>query len=676
MQDDLAPEPQGERAYQHMTLKSSLNTVQSCPRWTAWPLIALLFLLGTATNGLAQPLATYGFTTGHATFGLTLPAGAASSGVQVGSLATQTDVKTKWPDGSIRFAVVTVRIPSGGSYAITAAPRATGATTQVWPSASVELTIAGTKYTAPAPTAGSDQWLSGPLVSETRALVIPAAGGTQHPFLRVLYDIRSYAGGGQRVDVSVQNTLDVASADRVTYNVAIVVGGTVQYSRTNVEHPYMMRWRKTFLTGGLSESAVTPDFEPVFKAKALPRFLSSISGQYDARMDTGFDILQVGTMSRAMGATGGRPEIGPYPDWTAQYIVFKKADQGKFVLRNGDLGGSWSAHITKPDGVSLISIDERPDFMLQTYANAGNKPANNMAGVGFIVDGTLVQTAENAHQPSLAYVPYLVTGDRYYADEMAFWASFVLLSQPPADDARRRSEGLLQLDQPRGIAWGLRNLADAAAYLPDAHPMKAYFVAKVRNNLAWADQYAATHITPLQTVFAFGWATPSGQLLISGQWQNNYVAWAIDHANRQGFSGGGALVTRITKLQLRLFTSAEWPRQNAAPYYLVTGVRPAGQDPQYYTTLAKMHEATAQYWGAGEGGFPSFAGAYGIDARLSLLLAVSQNPAAAQDSINYLMSQPGMRDYLNNRPGWALDPSSLTGSAAAAAPTGLRIIGN
>ena len=28
-----------------------------------------------------------------------------------------------------------------------------------------------------------------------------------------------------------------------------------------------------------------------------------------------------------------------------------------------------------------------------------------------------------AHQPSLAFVPYLVTGDRFFADEMAFWAT-------------------------------------------------------------------------------------------------------------------------------------------------------------------------------------------------------------------------------------------------------------
>ena len=50
------------------------------------------------------------FTKGWATFGLAVPAGAARSGLQVGTFPTQTDVKVRWPDGSIRFAVVSTKI--------------------------------------------------------------------------------------------------------------------------------------------------------------------------------------------------------------------------------------------------------------------------------------------------------------------------------------------------------------------------------------------------------------------------------------------------------------------------------------------------------------------------------------------------------------------------------------
>src|SRR3954468_9012175 len=84
---------------------------------------AILFLI---IGSLHVPLAaqagsafgTVGLTAGWATFGEAVPQGTAFGGLQVGTLPTQTDIKTRWPDGSIRFAVVTVNSPASASYAI------------------------------------------------------------------------------------------------------------------------------------------------------------------------------------------------------------------------------------------------------------------------------------------------------------------------------------------------------------------------------------------------------------------------------------------------------------------------------------------------------------------------------------------------------------------------------
>src|SRR5689334_6898418 len=108
--------------------------------------VALLIVTALAKAPLAAPeetLATYQLGSGWATFGLALPQGAAMSGVQVGQLPTQTDVKTKWPDGSIRFAVVTAKIDSGGSYPIHAATKTVGDFSPTWPDASVTFTVQG-----------------------------------------------------------------------------------------------------------------------------------------------------------------------------------------------------------------------------------------------------------------------------------------------------------------------------------------------------------------------------------------------------------------------------------------------------------------------------------------------------------------------------------------------------
>src|ERR671930_380525 len=69
---------------------------------------------GSASHAEAQTssLANYTFTAGWATFGLALPPGAAATGVQVAGLPTQTDVKVRWSDGTIRFAIVSANIPA------------------------------------------------------------------------------------------------------------------------------------------------------------------------------------------------------------------------------------------------------------------------------------------------------------------------------------------------------------------------------------------------------------------------------------------------------------------------------------------------------------------------------------------------------------------------------------
>jgi hypothetical protein len=65
-------------------------------------------------------------TQGWATFGLALPAGVAREGLKAGSADTQTDVKTRWPDGSIRFCVVTTRVRKPGDYEVQASSRNPG----------------------------------------------------------------------------------------------------------------------------------------------------------------------------------------------------------------------------------------------------------------------------------------------------------------------------------------------------------------------------------------------------------------------------------------------------------------------------------------------------------------------------------------------------------------------
>jgi hypothetical protein len=630
-----------------------------------------------------QGLATYTLSPGWATFGLALPQGAAPKAVQVGSLPTQTDVKVRWPDDSIRFAVVSANVGArGGSFTIAPVQPPQGTFVPILPKASVTLKIGNMPVVAALPATLTDYWLRGPLVSEGRAVVAPSS----HPFLRVIFDVRSYASGGHRIDITVENCLDVANADEVIYDVAISVGGAIVFTKAGVNHKYLARWRKVFVTGGLQESSVTPDFAPFVAARALPGYLPTIASPARAVKSAEFGLLGFGALMRPMNAHGGRPEIAPYPDWTAQYLVHRKPDQRAYMLRHGELAGSWGVHIRDSDG-TMPTIDRYPYYWLdprwrnETPLQGPRSVRRNPEG-NYVIPG-MAEPGDNAHQPSLAFVPYLVTGDRFFADETAFWANFCLIGSYANDYNRKGKQGLLIGNEVRGIGWALRNIGDAAAYLPDNDPMKRYLADKVVNNLNDLEAYAQTFKSgPLQTLFPSRRPEDENSryqpYMWISLWEQTYVAWAVDRVMQHGpvtpvhnfTSAGKTIRNRIARLQLNLFTSPQWPRdhERQAPYLLAAGTWTRGprSTVNYFQTFAEMKNAT--FAAADPGKDPDFVrpfqGYLGPEARLLLLMCEKLGDAGASPSLKLLMSDVSagvsMVEDLNKRSGWAIAAGSIS----------------
>ncbi len=616
-----------------------------------------------------EPIATVELTAGWATFGQVIPRGLATHGVMVGDFTTQTDVKNRWPDGSIKFAVVSVQATSNGTFPLVAASASTGSFAPDPVDASVGLSIDGTLYTATLPAAASaDLWLSGTLVREDRHVVTPVtSAGIAHPFLRVNFDRRLYRDGAARADVSVENMLDIDGATTVTYDVTITLNGQTVFSKTAVEHYYLTRWRKVF-SAGAAAATVTPDLAPFHATRALPPYLSIVTNTVDTPGGSAYDILRPGALQANMPGHGGRPELAPYPDWTARYLVHRHATQRSFVLANGDLSGSWPIHVREAEGSATsgigsgryVSLNQRPTVWFD--GRAKNSGVDYVHGTPLPIReyGSTTPSAgqsplipDNAHQPSLAYVPYLLTGDRYYAEEMAFWANYAMLRTYNGNGIRS-STGVLESNEVRGFGWALRNLVDAAAYYPDSSPMKTYLAEKVTNNLAWLDAYANS-LDPITNPFSVLWLNrrPEGAEY-RGLWEENYLAYAIDRAFQQGFTGGLAHRDAIAKFQLLLFDNdPAYPRSAAAPSVVGVGV-PSASGFIYHRNISEI-------WAATQALTRPFAGYYGPEARLNLMIGVENGWPGSQDAYDYLWPfigvQPvwGTAPDLAQRAGWALD---------------------
>jgi hypothetical protein len=272
-----------------------------------------------------------------------------------------------------------------------------------------------------------------------------------------------------------------------------------------------------------------------------------------------------------------------------------------------------------------------------------------------------------AHQPSLAFIPYLLTGDHYYLEEMYFWANWCLLIQNAA--YRKKERGLLSPDQVRGEAWGLRQLVDAAKIAPDSHPEKRYFESKVESNLAgYAEFLASDGATPLGSYTrgasdAYVRGRPPEERrrwLTLAPWQQNFLVWSLDHAARAGFDAARAPRDHLLRLQIGVLTHPdEYDPRYGASYFLVVGKREEGAVRWFTTWKELFHESfrvVSPETKPGLGG-TDYGSSYAYIARAVLLLGRSDGVQGAKEALEFLEARlPRREKVLSEDPTWAFAP--------------------
>lgn len=691
-----------------------------------WLVVVVLAVAVDVTSTEAATLANYQLGQGWATFGLALPKGAATDGVQVGTLATQTDVKTRWTDGSIRFAVVTAKILSAGNYPITPWPSAVASFTPTWPNAAVSFSIGGVTYTAALPAYnGSNVWLTGSLVRESRVVVTPTASGSPHPLLQVIFDVRSYSDGGHRIDVCVQNVRDSNVMDKVSYTVSMVVNGQTLWSKSALTSYAYTRWRKTFVVG-MTESTVVPDFEPFYQSEALPRYLSSINNVSYNTSGPEWDVMGFGNMQPSMGAPGGREEISPFPWWQARYLIHKQDSQRRATILNANNSGSWSMHITGPDGLSLIKVTDGGNanywFDYGRRYLPGPGPAGPARGDGWLRGGRMGGTSysdydarpDSQHVPNLTFLPYLISGDRYFLDQVKLWAAWAILQTWPADPlyfepvfaplfnrSRQGSKGLIWVGGlGRELGWPLRNVILAAVACPDADPDKSYFSLIVQANLDALGSYVTTYATSGGITGAMDWEGNSAKNsagVVTGKyfsiWRLSYTAWAVDYASKQQLWSPGPwseFRDRVIRTQVGFINNIPDDRGKAPYYPAIARVTNNGTQLAFMSSWAQVYNDNMHYpfddppTAPGWVNFPvNLLGYYSTEAYMLTTMGVRLGIPGADTAHSWLMNYrdgagSSVLGDLNNRAGFALQPESASAPPSApsapAPATNVRIV--
>ena len=529
----------------------------------------------------------------------------------------QVDVKATHADGSVRHAIISAIVPSiapakmrtmslvkGGT-----APTGTVTTDSLMRtgfSTSVHAKIGGVDYYASADdllkTTKPTAWLSGPIATEWQVSApLHTASGALHPHLSARFAIRWYAGVSKaRVDVVVENDWAYEpSPQNFTYDASVLVGGQSVYSKAAMTHYHHARWRKLFWYNTTApEVTVKHNTAYLINSRAVPNYDQSLTipekvlNTYKTTWTGAItEPMAVGLPNPGMPTTGGRPDVGLLPAWSATYLLTMDKRAKDAMLGTADLSGSWSAHYRDRKTDRPISVEDYPYMtVLGIPTDTYNKATKQYES--FPVCAAKACTTPNnhdsAHQPNLAYLPYLVTGDYYYLEELQFWAMWNSFSSNPG--YREFAKGLYKSDQVRGQAWSLRTAAEAAYITPDANALKTALTDIVNNNL---DYYNATYTNNASGntlgIITNGYAVNYDNNTGMAPWMDDFFTSAVGHASELGFTKAAPLLTWKSKFPIDRLVGKDTCWIDAAIYAMK--VRDSGTS-AFYTTIGQAYTAS------------------------------------------------------------------------------------
>lgn len=243
--------------------------------------------------------------------------------------------------------------------------------------------------------------------------------------------------------------------------------------------------------------------------------------------------MKIGPVNAYMPATGGRDDIGPLPAWSVMYLLSADRRMWDVMIAAAEGAASWSIHLRDETTGYPMRVDNAKNKLASTHMNLSNKGPLPVPRLDPKGPTKTPYSHDTAHQPSLVYLPYLLTGDYYYLEELQFWAASNPLETDPGNSGQ--GLGLVRWQQLRGQAWSLRTLGHVAYITPDTHPLKDYFSKQLDNNL---DFYYQTYVVGNPNNLGMYDGSGPGTFQNkdgSAPWQDDFFTWGFGYLAELGF---------------------------------------------------------------------------------------------------------------------------------------------
>lgn len=345
------------------------------------------------------------------------------------------------------------------------------------------------------------------------------------------------------------------------YTATIQKAGTTLATINVPYQDYYTRWRW--------QSAPRPiirSFDQLIAKGLIPPLRSIPGADTSYGAVTPYKPMETASVAGYMPTTGEREDLGVLPGWASSYIAGRNAtgmsNARSQTFANAEASGTFPWHVRDDTG-SPLSIDRYRNLGLDSrFGPTVAYPPSCTAAPG----GGCYTSIDDAHQPQLTYLPYLLTDDPYYLEELQFAANWHMFNMNSGGGV-----GLLFNSQVRGYAWTLRQVAFAAAITPDTVPSwllpRNYFARKLENNRQWLLAMSVNSIDPIVQTFnvPFGLTPPSNL----GLWQNDFIVNVVGQMVNMGFTQWKPVFDwSIKSVKPRLNCTSGWPCGNPTTYYV------------------------------------------------------------------------------------------------------------
>ncbi len=479
----------------------------------------------------------------------------AEASIQGRHLLTQCDVKNRWPDGSLKFAIVSFVIPTLAANSTTIVAffdQPDGHNEDYLTKAGlldskfdfeagiemsgvVERAVSAREMLAQ----GAFRfWLKGPVVT---AVIIedrsPARNfdqdfGDNSKALHPIFEAWFYPGSKNvEVGYTVENIWASSDKNRsmrdLTYGLKLSAGAKaprVRFQQPPFSQIARSRWHKRFWVGDKPQT-IRVDHNLAYwtSTHAIPNWDTSLrlaSSLLASRLgaDSSVDRIEgtdigIGNYQKDLRQGGASDWIGLAPLWDILYLYSMDDRLLQSSLSNADLAGRIPWNFREADEKAgtghffdtqrtqetfgrVISVNARERVTLSDLSQICSEGSTvDNISTGPIHETGWITTRD--HMPDVAYIPYLFSGRYYYLEALQLQAAFVVgwkLGCTEESYNRQGREGYLHDTELRGDAWSFRTLAYAAFISPDGTPEKSYFEDKLLNNIA---EWEGAHDVPL-----------------------------------------------------------------------------------------------------------------------------------------------------------------------------------